>query len=271
MIKKVKIAISGSNGKMGRALIKAIEHDNNILLGAALVKKSSAFLGKDIGEISGINKKGVICNYDLKKVSNNFDVLIDFTTPKNTLKNLLFCCENNKMIVIGTTGFNKIEKKEIKKASSKIGIVFSPNFSIGINLLLSLVKKTAKIMGNNSDIEIIETHHRNKLDAPSGTAISIGQTIANGMKCNFDDHVIFLRNNTIRRKKDIGISSIRAGKIIGNHSALFINDNESIEITHKAFNRNIFACGAIKAAIWIKNKKIGLHDMQDVLNYSYNS
>lgn len=204
----------------------------------------------------------------MNKVVKDFDVLIDFSSPKNTINNLLFCRKHSKMMVIGTTGFDNVEKKIIKDISKYIGIVLSPNFSIGINLLIQLAEKTAKTLGNYSDIEIIETHHRNKLDAPSGTALYIGEKISHVLKYNFNDHAIFSRNNLFckRKKNGIGFSSIRAGKIVGEHNVMFVSDNESIEIKHQAFNRIAFSDGALYAAYWIKNMNHGLYDMQDVLN-----
>lgn len=267
-----KIVISGANGRMGNSLIQSIQIKEDFTLVSAIVKKNSSSIGIDAGKLAGIGNINILCKDNINEISDDFDVIIDFSSTKNTINNISFCCKHNKMIVIGTTGFSDIEKKIIKNAASQIGIVFSPNFSIGINLLIKLVENTTKIIGKNSDIEIIELHHRDKIDSPSGTALAIGESISKIMKCNFHDNAVFSRHCSLdkRKKNEIGFSSIRAGNIVGEHNIMFINDYECINIKHQAFNRVAFSNGALCAAHWIKNhKKNGLYDMQDVLNLSF--
>lgn len=267
---KLKIAISGALGKMGRNLIYEIHKTKNISLSAAIVKKNSPFIQQDIGIVTNIGKIGIPITTSLKNNLNKFDILIDFTNPKTTLKNLCICAMEKKKIVIGTTGFTEIEQDKIKYFSNKISIIQSSNYSVGINIIMSLLEKTSKIIGNNTDIEIIEKHHNQKIDSPSGTALEIGKKICQTMNWNFKDKAVYERISTTkpRTKNEIGFSSIRAGNIIGEHKVLFANNEEHIEITHKAINRSIFAQGAIKAAIWLSlnNNKYGLFNMNNVLN-----
>lgn len=256
---------------MGISLIKEISSkrkNKKITLGALIVKKNCLESGKNINNVIKIsNVKNIKISNSIKKVINDFDVLIDFTNTKNTLYNIKQCAMFKKKIVIGTTGFTKKEINTIKKYREKIGIVISSNFSIGINLMLQLLKKTATKIGKNSDIEIIEYHHNKKIDAPSGTALTIGNIISKTM--NWDNkNNIYSRKGKIgkRKKKSIGFSSVRAGNIIGDHTVIFDNSHERIEITHKAHSRCCFAKGAIHSAIWLKEKnKIGLFKINDVL------
>ncbi|XBC39359.1 MAG: 4-hydroxy-tetrahydrodipicolinate reductase [Buchnera aphidicola (Nurudea shiraii)] len=265
-----KIAISGALGKMGVSLIKEIYKKNHpcITLGSAIVKKGNTLIGQDIGEIIGIKKTNVFINDSLKKEIDNFDILIDFTNPKNTINNLKVCSENQKKIVIGTTGLSDTDIEIIKELSKKIGIVLDSNYSIGINLMLYLLRKTAITIGKNSDIEIIEAHHREKQDAPSGTAIHMGKIISNEMNWDFQKTEVYRKKGIIgkRKKNTIGFSTIRGGDIIGEHTVIFANLGERIEIIHKATNRSTFSQGALKAAKWlISQRKTGLFHMRDIL------
>lgn len=265
-----RVAIAGADGRMGKNLILAIMKEKKLKLGAALVRSDSVFLEKDICLLmNNSNKLGICLNDQIKNIVDKFDVLIDFTSTDNTIKNVLFCKKNKKFIVIGTTGFNKKEKNKIIEASLDIGIVLSPNFSIGINLVKKLVEKTTKTIGNKTDIDIIDIHHRNKLDSPSGTAIDIGDLIAQIMKIDLEKNSIYLTKgiNKERSSKKIGFSMIRTGNVFGEHSIMFTNENEQIEIKHRAFNRMPFAYGALRAAKWLlKNKKNGLYNMKNVLD-----
>ncbi|MBK4764757.1 MAG: 4-hydroxy-tetrahydrodipicolinate reductase [Pantoea sp. Brub] len=265
---KNRIAISGADGRMGINLLKAINNQKDIYLSAALVKKGSLKVGYDIGELLSIPKTGIKIHDDLNNVIESFDILIDFTNPKSTLEYLHICHKYKKSMVIGTTGFDKLSKLNIYNASKDIAIVFSANFSIGMNLVLKLLEKTTKVMGNSADIEILEFHHSHKIDSPSGTALEMGKTIANIMNWDFNNHVIYNRQGLLaeRKKKTIGILSLRAGDVVGEHTAIFADKGERIEITHKVSDRMIFAKGAIKAATWLKNKQTGLFNMFDVIN-----
>lgn len=266
-----RIAISGADGKMGTEIIKNIIKEKKLFLKAAITRKKY-LLEKDVSVLIESNiKTGIKLNNNIDNVINDFDILIDFSSPKNTINNLSLCYKYNKKMIIGTTGFNSVEKEKIKKASNKIGIVFSSNFSIGINLLIKLVEEAIKILDTSYDIEITDTHHRNKVDAPSGTALSIGQAIAKFKNINFNNHAIYNRYGLtkIRKTNDIGFSVIRAGEIFGEHSVMFINDKESIKIQHTAYNRMPFVHGVLLAAIWLKNKSNGLYEMTDILNSNF--
>ncbi|MFT8229895.1 MAG: 4-hydroxy-tetrahydrodipicolinate reductase [Enterobacterales bacterium] len=270
-VNNIKIAVSGINGKMGSKIIKEIiqihkTKNKNIFLGGVLYNRKNQI---NTSLVSILNKLNVKIVDNLSKIKNDFDVLIDFTHPTSSIEYLQNCKKYNKKIVIGTTGFNKIQKLEISKISKNIAIVLSPNFSIGLNVMLKLLKQTTKIIGEDSDIEIIEMHHKKKIDKPSGTAIAMGETISNTLGVSFNkcfiDRNINIKNN-IQKSKYIGFSSLRAGNIVGEHTALFIKKNERLEIVHKSSNRSIFANGAIKAAIWLVDKNQGLFNMNHVLN-----
>lgn len=263
MNKKIRIAISGAYGRMGESIINIIDKIKNLQLTVLLVNKNKL-------SFNNINKNkinNIKISNNFENIYNLFDILIDFTCPKSTMKYLSLCYKYKKKIVIGTTGFNKIEKEEIKKYSRKIAILLSSNFSIGINLMLSILEKITKIIGNESDIEIIEFHHKNKKDAPSGTALTIGETIAKNMNLNLNEIAVYNRNKTNekRKKNSIGFSTIRAGDTIGEHTVIFANKGERIEITHKASSRITFAKGALKASIWLNEKEKGLFSMKNVL------
>lgn len=267
---EIRIAIVGAPGRMGRNLIQAVQQAEGVALGAALARSGSSLLGVDAGELAGMGKTGVIVSDDLQKVVNDFDVLIDFTRPEGTLEYLAFCRQHNKAMVIGTTGFDEAGKAAIRAAAEEIGIVFAANFSVGVNLVLNLLQQAAKVMGDYADIEIVEAHHRHKVDAPSGTALAMGEAIADAMKWNLDEHAVYAREGHTgeRKAQTIGFATVRAGDIVGEHTAMFADIGERVEITHKASSRMTFANGAVKAASWLKNKKSGLYDMRDVLDLS---
>ncbi|BBI01131.1 dihydrodipicolinate reductase [Buchnera aphidicola (Nipponaphis monzeni)] len=264
----LKIAVTGALGRMGSLLIKEILKKKNIILSLAIVKNKSSVLHfrKQLC-IKNKNVNFIICD-SLKHQNKKFDILIDFSQPSASMKYLEYCVQHNKHLIIGTTGFNTIENETIKLASKKISIIQSSNFSIGINLIFNLLKDVTSIMSNNSDIEIIESHHRNKVDAPSGTAIEMGKIISKIMKIELDNNSIYHRvgNVGVRPNKKIGFSSIRAGNIIGEHTVMFANNDEEVLITHKAINRLSFIKGVIKAALWLPSQKNGLFNMKHVLN-----
>ncbi|MDU4941371.1 MAG: 4-hydroxy-tetrahydrodipicolinate reductase [Mixta calida] len=262
-----RIAIVGAPGRMGRQLIQAIQQAEGVSLGAALARKGSSLVGSDAGELAGIGALGVPVSDSLDAVVNDFDILIDFTRPEATLAYLDFCRQHKKNMVIGTTGFDEAGKAAIQQAAQEIGIVFAANFSVGVNLMLKLLEKTAKVMGDYADIEIIEAHHRHKVDAPSGTALAMGEAIADAMNWDLKQHAVYAREGHTgeRAEKTIGFATVRAGDIVGEHTAMFADIGERIEITHKASSRMTFAKGAVRAAIWVNNSKAGLYDMRDVL------
>lgn len=265
---QIRLAIVGAAGRMGRQLIQATSEAEGVCLGAALVREGSSLVGVDAGELAGTGLLNVRVNSSLGEVVNDFDVLIDFTRPEGTLEYLAFCRQHHKAMVIGTTGFDQAGKAEIEAASEDIAIVFAANFSVGVNLVLKLLEKAAKVMGNYADIEIVEAHHRHKVDAPSGTALAMGEAIAEAMDWRLDEHAVYAREGHTgeRKAQSIGFATVRAGDIIGEHTAMFADIGERVEITHKASSRMTFAKGAVKAAEWVKSNKSGLYDMRSVLN-----
>ena len=263
----LNIAVTGAAGRMGRTLIQACSENSNCQLGAAIEHESSPFIGNDAGELAGLGSLNTPLVTQLSDVAANFDTLIDFTRPEVTLKNLEVCAANGKNIIIGTTGFNDAEKLKILQASEYIGIVFAPNMSVGVNLCFKLLDIAARVLGDDVDIEVIEAHHRHKIDAPSGTALRMGEVVADALGRNLDECAVYGREGVTgeRERKTIGFETIRAGDIVGDHTVLFAGIGERVEITHKASSRMTFATGALRAALWLESKDTGLFDMQDVL------
>lgn len=264
----IRIAIAGAGGKMGRQLIQAVSQIEGVTLGAAFEREGSSLIGNDAGELAGIGLCGVKVTDNLAKAKDQFDVLIDFTRPEGTLAHLTFCVENKKMMIIGTTGFDEAGKQAIANAAQQIAIVFAANFSVGVNLVLKLLEKATQIMGDYTDIEIIEAHHRHKVDAPSGTALAMGEAIADALGCNLNERAVYCREGHTgeRPKGAIGFATIRAGDIVGEHTAIFADVGERVEISHKASSRMTFANGAVRASLWLAKQPVGLYDMRDVLN-----
>ncbi|MBJ2137129.1 4-hydroxy-tetrahydrodipicolinate reductase [Paraglaciecola chathamensis] len=262
-----KIAIFGANGRMGRVLIDALDQAQNATLCAAYVRASSSMMGVDVGELAGIGQRGLTVSDANSGDFKQTDILIDFTLPEALEANLALCVTHNKPIVIGTTGLNHQQKEALQQASQHIPIVFAANYSVGVNLLLNLARQTARVMGDTADIEIIEGHHRFKKDAPSGTAVAIGEAIADELGRDLATCAVYGREGDTgeRDQKTIGFATVRAGDIVGEHTTLFADIGERIELTHKASSRLTFAKGAVKAAVWLKDKPAGLYDMQDVL------
>lgn len=265
---QIRVAIAGAGGRMGRQLIQAVHEMDGIVLGAAFERKSSSLIGTDAGELAGIGALGVAVTNSLEYAVGYFDILIDFTRPEGTLEHLAFCEQHHKGMVIGTTGIDDAGKQAIQKASEKIAIVFAANFSIGVTLVLKLLEQAAKVMGDYTDIEIIEAHHRHKVDAPSGTALAMGEAIAGALGRDLKECAVYAREGHTgeRERQSIGFATIRAGDIVGEHTAMFADVGERVEITHKASSRMTFARGAIKSALWLGHKKFGLYNMRDVLN-----
>ncbi|SJM95862.1 4-hydroxy-tetrahydrodipicolinate reductase [Crenothrix polyspora] len=262
----MRIAVIGASGRMGLCLIKAAVSNHNLLT-AVISRPDSAAIGKDAGELAGIGALGIIVVDNVTHVLDQFDVLIDFTRPDASMAVIEVCRKAGKKLVIGTTGYTDEQKLAIHAAAEDIAIVFAPNFSVGVNLTLKLLEMAAKVMGDYTDIEIIEAHHRHKVDAPSGTALRMGEVVAKALGRDLNDCAIYGRegNTGERDRKTIGFSTIRAGDIIGDHTVMFADDGERVEITHKASSRMTFANGAVRAASWLEDKHTGLYDMQDVL------
>ncbi len=264
----LNLAVTGAAGRMGRNLIQAAYENSNCQLGAAIEHESSPFIGHDAGEMAGLGSLNKKLVSQLGDATDDFHTLIDFTRPEVTLQNLNTCVANGKNIVIGTTGFNDEEKQQIQKASESIGVIFAPNMSVGVNLCFKLLDIAARVLGDDVDIEVIEAHHRHKVDAPSGTALRMGEVVADALGRNLDDCAVYGRQGVTgeRDRKTIGFETIRAGDIVGDHTVMFAGIGERVEITHKASSRMTFANGAIRAALWLEDKDNGLYDMQDVLD-----
>ena len=261
----LNIAVTGAAGRMGRVLIEACANSDECQLSAAIELPGNPLLGGDACQLAGLGSLGIKLVNDLS--DTEFETLIDFTRPEATLDNLAFCVTNKKNIVIGTTGFSEKQKQHISDAAKQIGIVFAPNMSVGVNLCFKLLETAARVIGDETDIEIIEAHHRHKIDAPSGTAIRMGEIVAEALGKNLDDCAVYGREGVIgeREHNTIGFETIRAGDIVGDHTVMFAGIGERVEITHKASSRMTFANGAVRSALWLQNQTPGLYDMQDVL------
>lgn len=263
------VAITGAAGRMGRALIEASLDAQGVNLGAAVERSGSTLVGTDAGEIIGREKQNVAIVDDLTAVVSDFEVLVDFTAPEATMRNVKICAEHGKRMVIGTTGLTDEQKKELASAAKKTAIVFAPNMSIGVNLCFKLLDIAARVMNEDIDIEIVEAHHRHKVDAPSGTALRMGEVVANALGRDLKDCAMYGREGYtgVRDRQTIGFETIRAGDIVGEHTVMFAGIGERVEITHKASSRMTFAKGAIRAAQWVMQHSYGLYDMQDVLGF----
>ncbi|OYQ19615.1 4-hydroxy-tetrahydrodipicolinate reductase [Pseudomonas mandelii] len=263
-----RIAVMGAAGRMGKTLIEAVQQQPGAGLTAAIDRPDSSLVGADAGELAALGRIGVPLSGDLDRVVDEFDVLIDFTHPTVTLKNLAFCRKHHKAMIIGTTGFSVEEKQLLAEAGKDIPIVFAANFSVGVNLCLKLLDTAARVLGDDVDIEITEAHHRHKVDAPSGTAVRMGEVIADALGRDLSKVAVYGREGQTgaRARETIGFATVRAGDIVGDHTVLFAADGERVEITHKASSRMTFAKGAVRAALWLEGREPGLYDMQDVLD-----
>jgi 4-hydroxy-tetrahydrodipicolinate reductase len=265
-MKKIKIAIAGIGGRMGRTLLDSVNQADDMMLHAALELGSSALLGRDAGEMSGA-PCGVKVSADVASVLQGADVLIDFTRPEGTLHHLEICRKLGVKMVIGTTGFSAQQKAQLGAAGKDIGIVFAPNMSVGVNLVFKLLETASRVLSQGYDIEIIEAHHRHKVDAPSGTALGMGEVIAQTLGRDLEKCAVYGREGVTgeRDPSTIGFATVRGGDIVGDHTVMFAGTGERIEITHKASSRATFALGALRAARFLKEHPAGMYDMQDVL------
>ena len=260
-----RVAIAGASGRMGRALLSAIGA-SEMTLGGATVRPGDPLTGGDIGQLLG-EQLGIPVVDSLGALPSDIEVLIDFTAPEATCDHLTHCVEHGIAMVVGTTGFSEAQRAALQAASSHIPLCVAANFSIGVNLLLDALSRTARLLGEDFDIEIIETHHRHKVDAPSGTALAMGHAVANALGRDFDAVASYGREGQTgpRDRQTIGFSTIRGGDIVGEHTVLFAGEGERIEISHKASSRMAFAAGAVRAAGWLLAQPPGYYDMQDVL------
>ncbi|MCH4874791.1 4-hydroxy-tetrahydrodipicolinate reductase [Pseudomonas sp. TMW22091] len=263
-----RIAVMGAAGRMGKTLIDAVQQRSPLCgLTAAIVRPGSSLIGADAGELVSLGRLGVALSANLQTVADDFDVLIDFTLPDVMLKNLEICRQSGKAMVIGTTGLSPLQKQLLAEAGKDIPIVFAANFSVGVNLSLKLLDMAARVMGEDADIEIIEAHHRHKIDAPSGTALRMGEVIADALGRDLQKVAVYGRegHTGARERETIGFATVRGGDVVGDHTVLFATEGERLEITHKASSRMTFAKGAVRAALWLEGREPGLYDMQDVL------
>lgn len=268
--KIIKVGVIGAGGRMGRMLIEAVQDNPQTTLSAAIEREGSSLVGADAGEVAAIERINVKIVDDLVVVIDDIDVLIDFSLPEATEQNMQTCAEHKIAMVIGTTGFNEQQEQVLTEASKHIPIVYAGNYSTGVNLSLKLLAMAAKAFGNDADVEVIEAHHKHKVDAPSGTAYMMAEAVAEARGQNLKDVAIYGREGQTgaRETGTIGIHAIRGGEIIGDHTVMFIADGEVVEITHRARARMTFAAGAVRAATWVVQQNKGQYNMQDVLGLS---
>ena len=259
-----KIGVLGCTGRMGKAIITQILKTENCELAGGTVRPKSPFLGADIGEALDMHTLNMTTTADSEAVVQASDVVIDFTRPQAAEEHLQLSTQHQTPIVVGTTGLGKDQRQKLVNAAAKVPVLFSPNMSIGVTLLTSIVQQLAATLDNNFDIEVVDTHHRDKLDAPSGTAIALGRAAAAGRGVTLEDAACRCRTGR-RNPGDIGFSAVRGGNIPGDSKVLFAGDHEVIEISHRALDKGVFASGAVKAALWVCTQKPGLYNMRDVL------
>ena len=269
----MKIGIMGCSGRMGRELLQeVIIHDNCTLLGG-VEHKGSPYIGHDISQLIHCDNTGIIVSDDSVKLFEQSDAVIDFSSPQNTIACAEIAASLGKIHVIGTTGLSDKQKSVLEGHAKTAVIVYSANMSVGVNLVLGLVEEAARIMHDDYDIEIVEMHHRHKMDAPSGTALALGEAAAKGRKVDLKNVSTLSREGITGGRKvgTIGFAALRGGDVIGDHTVIFAGEGERIEITHKSSNRKIYARGAIRAALWAKKKTPGLYGMKDVLGLKNNN
>ncbi len=263
----VTAVVAGAAGRMGGRIIHMMRESEEVRLLGAFEKPGHPAIGKDVGEVVGLGNMGLDVKGDISEAMEGADVLIDFTTPESTLNNIRFTADTGQAMVIGTTGITGEQEKELRQLAQGIRCVMSPNMSVGVNVVFKVVEDMCGILGKAYDMEIIEAHHRLKKDAPSGTAMRLAQILADSSGRNLDTDAVYQRKGFIGARKDeeIGIQSIRAGDIVGDHTVIFAGTGERIEIIHRAHSRDNFARGALLASTWVVGQPNGLYDMQDVL------
>jgi 4-hydroxy-tetrahydrodipicolinate reductase len=265
----MRIAVTGAAGRMGRTLIQAVHEAPDLELGAAFERADSSLLGSDAGELAGVGRLGVEVTDGAAMDAEAFDALIDFSVPQATLVNAEFCSRTGRRLVIGTTGIDADGVGHIRAAAERTAILMTPNMSVGVNLCFKLLEIAASVLRDEVDIEVIEAHHRHKVDAPSGTALRMGEVLARVLNRELRDVAVFGREGITgaRERETIGFATVRAGDIVGDHTVLFAGAGERIEITHRAHSRMNFAQGALRAARFLAGQPRGLFDMQDVLGF----
>ncbi|MGH8581809.1 MAG: 4-hydroxy-tetrahydrodipicolinate reductase [Gammaproteobacteria bacterium] len=263
----IRVAVAGAAGRMGRAVIEALRNDTGLALGAAIERPATASVGSDAGLLAGGEGLGIPIRDDLRACLGAFDVLIDFSSPAATLAHVAIGAESGKRMVIGTTGIGQDGREAIAAAARRCAIMMAPNMSVGVNLCFKLLEIAARVLGPDYDVEVIEAHHGHKADAPSGTALRMGEVVAQALGYELDQCAIYARQGQTgpRPPHSIGFASVRAGDIVGEHMVMFAGPGERIELSHKASHRTVFALGALRAAHWLMRQPHGLFDMQDVL------
>lgn len=266
----INIAVTGAAGRMGKTLIQAISAHQDLRLAAAIERPGLSLIGADAGDLAGVGTLGVAITDSLSAVKDTFDTLIDFTIAQATLANLEVCHAAGKAMVIGTTGFSEAGLKQISQAAQRIPIMMAPNMSVGVNVVFKLLEMAARALGDDVDIEIIEAHHKDKIDAPSGTALRMGEVIASALGRDLNEVAVYGREGITgpRDRRTIGFETIRAGGIVGEHTVMFVGNGERIEIIHRAQSRSNFADGALRAVRYLIDKPTGLFDMHDVLGFN---
>ena len=264
---QIRAIVAGVGGRMGKRIAHIISETEGISLSGGTEIKGADLVGQDLGAVTGAGRNDISVSDSLENIVNNGDVIIDFTTPEATMENLKTAVSNKKDMVIGTTGLSKEQLEEIRKSSEKIRIVQAPNMSVGVNVLFKLVKEAAEALNDGYDIEITEAHHRFKKDAPSGTAAKIAEILAKATSRDINEVGVYGRKGIIgeRTEQEIGIHVIRGGDIAGDHTVTFCGMGERVQFSHVAHNRDNFARGAVRAALWLSDKEPGLYDMMDVL------
>jgi 4-hydroxy-tetrahydrodipicolinate reductase len=262
-----QVAILGAAGRMGRALIQAIAAEPQARFAAALDRAGCPESGQDAAVLAGLAPSGVLLGSDLAAALAQADVLVDFTRPEGTMAAVQACLSQRKALVIGTTGFSAEQKSAVAEAARSIPVCLSANYSVGVNVCLRLLRIAAQTLGPGYDVEIVEAHHRHKVDAPSGTALRMGQAVADALGRKLEDCAIYGRegHTGARDANTIGFATVRGGDVVGDHTVMFLGEGERVEIAHKASSRGNFARGALRAAIWLAGRPAGLYDMQDVL------
>ena len=262
-----RIAVAGAAGRMGQALVGACREHAGVALGAALEAPGNPALGRDAGLLAGVGENGVIIGESLDAVRDAFDVLVDFTAPAASARHVAACAAAGKCAVVGTTGLGAAERAAMAEAARRVGVVVAPNMSVGVNLCFKLLEVAARVLGDEVDIEIVEAHHRHKVDAPSGTAVRMGEVLAETLGRDLASCAVYGREGVTgpRARPTIGFATVRAGDIVGEHTVMFAGTGERIEITHRASSRLNFAHGALRAARWVVTRPSGLYDMRDVL------
>ncbi len=264
----IKVIVAGAAGRMGCRLVSLVRDSTALVLAGAVEGKGHHAIGEDAGETAGAGRAGVPITDDLSALLDKGEVVIDFSTPEATLQHLRIVAHHRRAMVIGTTGFSAPDLEELKSLARQVPCVFSPNMSVGVNLLYKVIAEMARTLGDDYDIEVIEAHHRLKKDAPSGTALKIAEVLARAVNRDLNQVGVYARKGMIgeRPKGEIGIQTIRAGDIVGDHTVLFGGMGERIEVTHRASSRDTFARGALRAARWVVRQPPGLYDMMDVLS-----